>query len=107
MDTTKGAYIYKDQDNNTILFIYMKLTPQELKKSLPMSNPLELSKSYLIASFIDGQDYIGSINKPELELHIKQNKMINIITNTTNTNSNIPKEQYNSLRQFAISQLKL
>ena len=74
----KGAYIFYDEDDNIDLFIFMKLSNQDLRKALPLLPPEEIKDhNMLCCIFNNGVDYLGSgtendvksiIFKPGLEM---------------------------------------
>ena len=76
----KNGYFYEEQDGQICIFIYIKLSRVELAKALPMSEPSELEKDYLVATFINGTDYIGSANLPEIKQRIIYHNMTQLNT---------------------------
>ena len=104
----KNGYIFEDKYGQINIFIYIKLTREELAKAMPLSDPSELEKDYLCATFINGIDYIGSSNYPEIETIIKTNKMKNILTTSfKDITFNISESEYKSNIEFVKRQLDI
>ena len=104
----KNGYIFEDKDKQIYIFIYIKLSRKELAKALPLSHPCELDKDYLCGTFINGVDYLGSANLPDIKETIKNNKMKNILTTPySEITFNITEEEYNSNIKFVKYQLDI
>lgn len=81
IDQNKGAYIYyNNKDKVNVLFIYIKLSPDELERALPLSYVADQHNTYLNALFVNGTDYIGQNNYENIVERINNDKMINILT---------------------------
>jgi len=114
----RGAFIYLDESENVILFIYKKMDPDELKLSLPISFK-ENNVNCYITLFIDenGRDYIGQssmtdINNIIFELNNSEKTQLSDILdmNYSEIKEKIPNltlEEYNYKLQFSIEQLNI
>jgi len=108
----KGAYLYYDTDSQAnVLYLYMKLSNEELKRALPLRYVEDPSNTYLNAFFVNGRDYIGQTNSESILQIINEKRMMNILTHDYSTvresvNNLIPSEFYYYV-SFAQEQLDL
>ena len=112
IDQNKGAYIYFDNTSKTnVLFLYMKLSKQDLANALPISYKEDDKNTYLGALFINGQDYVGQTNHIDIIDNINTNNMTNILINNYNTVhdklKNLDKLEFNNFVSFAKKQLHM
>ena len=109
----KGAYIFLSETDNSIdLFIYKKLSTEDLKKALPLNlKTIENDHDCILAIFHNGYDYLGSGNIKNIPLFIKEKNMINLLTHTYDEIKNsgfktLKNDKYYSILNFAKSQIK-
>ena len=110
IDKNKGAYIYYDNtDKTNILFLYMKLSQDELERALPLSYVESDDNTYLCVSFVNGKDYLGQSNYKDISQNIATLNMVNILTNDYNTVNetlqNLDISEFNSFVSFSKKQL--
>lgn len=106
----KGAYIYYNSIYNcNSLFLYIKLTKEELKNALPISYKEDSNNEYLGVIFINGRDYLGQNNYENISQFIENNKMIDIFstcyTDCSYILKNLTEEEYNDFLNFSKNQL--
>ena len=111
-NTDKDALIFYDHKyEDFILFLYIKLTKDQLKKTLPISYIENLNMEYLTAAFINGSDYLAQDNYSNISKSINNNNMISIITNNYDFISeiypNFDEKTYNNYLSFSNDQLKI
>ena len=93
-----GAYLY-EKNGKIHLFIYKKVNKEVLKKAL-----VETNGDCLVATFVDGVDYIGSDNLSNIERNC--NNWVNILTTPyEKVKLNITRLRYYDLLEFAKYQL--
>jgi len=111
-NTDKDALIFYDPKyEDFILFLYIKLTKDQLKKTLPISYIENLNMEYLTAAFINGSDYLAQDNYSNISKSINNNNMISIITNNYDFISeiypNLDEKTYNNYLSFSNDQFKI
>ena len=74
MEDASGAYLYRDDENGIVLIIYMKLSKDELTKALPLSD-IKAEDNYLLASFVNGQDYLEPCTFNHVKNYMNQNSL--------------------------------
>ena len=115
INNNQGGYIYYCLENKSInLFIYKKLTRENLARALPLE-PFHkfYENEYLSAIFQDGTDYVGCTNFDDIKKVINEFNMFNLIDlsfenlkkNITNQNGILTKEIYDQYKEFALDQL--
>ena len=108
MEDTSGAYLYRDDENGIVLIIYMKLSKDKLAKALPLSD-IKTEDNYLLASFVNGQDYLGPCTFNHVKNYINKTNAINLLSNNYNEIKkkikNISLREYTDNLEFAKSQL--
>lgn len=116
MNLEKGGYLIKDsKDDDTLLFIYMKLSKTQLANALPISfdsNSYDTNNSqYISAIFKNGQDFIGQTNFSQVQQTIQTTTHIDLINNNLQTCQNLfpnlTSQQYHNLLSFATNQLNI
>ena len=112
----KGAFISLSEDKKSIeLFIFMRVTQQELQTALPLENPESFKNhNMLCCVFVNGVDYLGSGTEEEVRSIIfKPNmEMIDLLNNSYEEicRKGLPHlnlEIYKNIYNFAIKQLSL
>ena len=106
----KGAYIFSS-DGDIILFIFKSLSPENLKKSLPISYINDSNKKYLTALFdSNNTDYIGQSSYLNIKKNIQKLNAHNLNNNTDmyflNLYPNLTQTRLNWFREFSQDQLK-
>lgn len=106
MNSEKGAYIYRDIDNDIILFIYLKMTKEELKKALPQTYNEKTAgeENYLIANFKGKQNYMGCGTLENIKRFMDDTDVYNIIESdfeeTKKVFNDLTEKQYKNLTAF-------
>ena len=109
----KGSYVYEDNDTDIILFIYIKLSKDKLKRALPLSyNENTIGDcNYLLACFKNGFDYLSCGTYETILEMITKHNMVDIINNDYISISkyykNLTINDYNHYLSFATKQLKI
>ena len=108
----KDALIFYDSKyQNFILYLYIKLNKNQLKKALPISYLENSYLGYLTAIFVNGSDYLSQDNYYNISEYIKHNNMISIFKNNYNfikqIYPNFDKKTYNTYLYFSKEQFKI
>jgi hypothetical protein len=109
----KGAYLYMDKNSEKYLYIFMKMSQEELKEALPISYDDVVMKdcTHLVVTFHEGSDYLGAASADDITLVIIQYNMINILENNyEKVKERFPsftEEYYNDRVSFSKNQLKI
>ena len=113
--SNKGGYIYKtmiiDGKVKYECLIYIKCTPEVLKKALPASydagNP---NMNYLVIQFYNDKDFIGQSTYLQIVYTIYKWSMVDVINNEyeslKESHPDLAKENYDSCKKFIESQLE-
>ena len=115
MTSNRGAYLLLDNTDSTlILFIYIKLSKNELISANPgfdIDTYHTENRHYLSAFFKNGTDYIGASTSQEINNLISKKNSINLLTNTYQSCyevfNQLTKEEYDRLTSFANEQLNV
>ena len=104
-----GSFLYKNSDNILILFLYIKMGPDKLKKVLPLSyDKFTMGhQDYFIVFFKKGVDYLGCASYSEIQQIIQDNNAIDIINNdyiNVNNKINIQFKEFQRLVNFSRAQ---
>ena len=100
-----GAYLYLNQ-NRLYHFIYIKTTLHTAKKVFTTQD-ISLIKSFICVFYDDeGNNYLGHLNKDEIQELIKHCNMINILENYNNNNIllnyfNLSENDFNQFIYFS------
>ena len=102
----KGGFIYL-KENKPACWIYVKLSPDKLKSSLPLSDTF--GKSHLTAFFVNGKDYLGcGVENDIIKL---MDKIGEILINKDSEAKGIweesYKEQFYDMKNFILNQLNM
>lgn len=111
----KGAFIALSENKDSIeLFIFMKLTQDQLLEALPVLNKEEVKNhNMLCCIFANGQDYLGSGTEEDVKNIINKQgmEMIDLLNNNFETiTKSLPlldKKVYYSLLNFSKKQLNI
>lgn len=111
-NTDKDVFIYYDSNyQDFILFLFIKLNQDQLKKALPISYTENPDMEYLTAAFVNGSDYLAQNNYCNISKFIKHNNMISIFTNNYDFVSkiypNLDEKTYHNYLSFSNEQLKI
>jgi len=106
----KGAYIFKDNDNDINLFLYIKHEPENLKNLLRLTyNENLIDSNYFIVIIKKNKDHIGQNSLKSIKNLIINKNMLNIFDKDFNLLSkkleNLTYEQYTNYLGFAKEQL--
>lgn len=109
INSKKGGYIYNEKDNIN-LFLYIELTPEELKEVLPKTYNNNLKDSnYLAIIIYNEKDYLNQASFNSIKQFIINKNMENIFEKDYNNLhkkiNNLTIEQYNNYIGFAKEQL--
>lgn len=115
MSESKGAYIFNNKQSKSIdLFLFIKCSSDDLKKSLPLSyNELTMkTHNCLVVIINNGVDYLGSGCLDDVPNLILEKNMVNLLNNSyeflnTNGFKYLTLENYNNMINFAKKQLKI
>jgi len=108
MNTYSNGFIFLN--NNKIYdYLYLKLSPEKLKKALIISYKSDATKPYLTVVFDDGRDYLGQSSYEDIKKIVKKMNMVSLIDNDYEyVKEKIPdlnQEEYESKKNFFMSQL--
>ncbi len=107
MNEQKGT-----QSRSNVLYLYMKLSKEQLQRALVWDYHLNDTESnlYLNAFFVNGVDYLGQSTYQEVVDKINSNDMVDILNNTYATvvhkTKNLSAEEFNSNLHFSREQLR-
>lgn len=107
MNTLKGKYIFKDfDDNETCLFLYIKLSKEALELSLP-GKEIDNDSDYFIAILKTGIDYLGATAFSGIELINMNETLISLESsyNEITHQIDISKEEFDNYSKFAEEKL--
>lgn len=76
---TRDAYLFMNDEKETLLFVYLKMSKEQLQISLPISYEIDEKKNYLCV-FIDknGCDYLSQNTEENIINVIKDAKMMSL-----------------------------
>ena len=116
----RDAFIYLDDSDNILLFLYKKMQYNELKRALPISFKEGQPHKCYVTLFIDEnhRDYLSQNSKEEIEkliqelnYHDGKKRLFNILDYDYNKiNVDIPDlniQAYSNMKKFAKEQLKI
>ena len=107
--TEKGAFIFGDNVDTIHMCIYVRLTPQEMRRALPISYKKDDSDNFLLAIFDPlGRDFLSQVNYFDIIDSINYHKMTNLLTTdftTLQKKYGISRESYENYYDFARQQL--
>ncbi len=108
----QDALIFTDINDRLQLFLYKRTSKEMLETVLPLSDCFGFIKDdhyYIIAAFIDGTDYVASLNYRDIITTINENQMVSIFDYSykelQDKFPNITETLYHDYYQFAKSQL--
>lgn len=109
MSSDSNGYVFLN-DNKIYDYLYLKLSPEKLKKALPLSYENNTEKSYLTAVFANGRDYLGQSSFQEVEAAIQKMDMVSILDNDYDyVKTRIPSlslDEYNMKKSFCEQQFR-
>jgi len=105
-----GSYVYKDSEDDAIcLFMFKKLTEEQMKFALPAEESANTKGDYFIAVIRNGLDYIGKSeyngisrllnDQNTCDLFSPYKKICNIIPNFT-------EEEHSKYKKFVESKVQ-
>ena len=110
----KGAYMFYDKKTDSnILYLYMKLSKEQLQKALVWDYCLNPAGTnlYLNAFFVKGMDYLGQSTYEEVVKKIESNGMVDILNSTyttvVNKTRHLSLEEFNNQLHFSREQLDI
>lgn len=107
MNINKGKYIFTDcDDNETCLFLYIKLSKEALELSLP-GKEIDNESDYFIAILKTGIDYLGATAFSGIEMINKNEKLISLESSYDEIKNQIDvsKEEFDKYSKFAEEKL--
>lgn len=111
----KGAYIFINSDNKIDLFIFMKVSKEQLKTALPINfDRGEILENHdtLQVIFNNGADYLGSTNSEEVPKIIDNLNAVDLLNNNFSQLKNkgfitLTEREYNNMINFSKRQLQI
>lgn len=103
---TEGIYIFNDKEDNEIcLFIFQKLTQNQLDIVLPDQKGKQCESNYFIGIFRKGLDYLGKTEFKGIINIMQDIQMYDLHDSYQNISSklnNLSENEYNKYKDFAI-----
>ena len=106
---SRDAYLFMNDKKETLLFVYLKMSKEQLQISLPISYKIDEKKNYLCV-FIDknGHDYLSQNTEENIKNIIKDAKMLNLFNNKYEELKKVfldyTEEQFDDHKKFVLEQ---
>jgi len=106
---TRDAYLFMNDEKETLLFVYLKMSKEQLQISLPINYEIDEKKNYLCV-FIDknGTDYLSQNTEENIKNIIKDAKMMNLFNNNYEKLKKVfldyTEEKFEEQKKFVLEQ---
>tara|TARA_B100000579_G_scaffold96806_1_gene76754 strand:- start:11914 stop:12324 length:411 start_codon:yes stop_codon:yes gene_type:complete len=102
---TEGIYVFRDtEENETCLFIFKKLTKEQMDIALPTESGESPQSNYFIGMFRKGCDYLGKTEYSGIERIMTEEKMYNLEDSYEKISKNFDhfsEEEYTKYKDFS------